>query len=73
MATCQGIMHVIDNSANVLCFRYSQWSGIIHLQPLFALTAEIQLTGQSIRWSFFVIQRVSLSSQTLEKLRKNVL
>ena len=71
-ATDQGIMHKIDRPALVQRFRCGQWRGITHRQPLFALTAKIQLQQTINTVEPFVIPRISLPPQNLEKLRKTV-
>lgn len=72
-ATDQGIMHKIDRPALVKRFRCGQGRGITHRQPLFALTAKIQLQQTINTMDPFVIPRVSLPPQNLEKFWKTVL
>lgn len=71
-ATDQGIMHKIDRPALVQRFRCGQRRGITHRQPLFTLTAKIQLQQTVNTVEPFVIPLVSLTSQDLIKLRKTV-
>ena len=65
-------MHKIDRPALVQRFRRGQWRGITHQQPLFALTAKVQLQQTINTMDPFVIPRVSLPPQKLEKFRKTV-
>jgi len=71
-ATDQGIMHKIDRPALVQRFRRGQWRGITYRQPLFALTAKVQLQQTVNTVDPFVIPRVSLPPQNLEEFRKTV-
>ncbi len=65
-------MHKIDRPALVQRFRCGQWRGITHRQPLFAFTAKIQLQQTINTMDPFVIPRVSLQPQNLEKFWKTV-
>ncbi len=65
-------MHKIDRLALVQRFRYGQWRGLTHRQPLFALTAKIQLQQTINTMDPFVIPQVSLPPQNLEKFWKTV-
>ncbi|GAR87258.1 hypothetical protein NGUA21_01391 [Salmonella enterica] len=70
--TDQGIMHKINRPALVQRFRRGQWRRVTHRQPLFALTAKIQLQQTINTVDPFVIPHVSLPPQNLKKLRKTV-
>jgi len=65
-------MHKIDRPSLVRPFWRSQWWGIVYRLSLFALTAKIQFQQTVNTVEPFVIPRVSLPSQNLEKLRKAV-
>ncbi|ESA98063.1 hypothetical protein HMPREF1619_04789 [Klebsiella pneumoniae 909957] len=65
-------MHKINRPALVQRFRRGQWRGITHRQPLFTLTAKIQLLQTINTVDPFVIPRVSLPPQNLKKLRKTL-
>ena len=65
-------MHKIDRPALVQRFRCGQLRGITHRQPLFAFTAKIQLQQTINTIDPFVIPRVSLPPQNLEKFWKTV-
>nr|AVE22443.1 hypothetical protein [Enterobacter hormaechei] len=65
-------MHKIDRPTLVQRFRCGQWRGITHRQPLFTLTAKIQLQQTINTMDPFVIPRVSLPPQNLEKFWKTV-
>lgn len=65
-------MHKIDRPALVQHFRRGQRRGITHRQPLFTLTAKIQLQQAINTAEPFVVPRTSLPSQNLIKLRKTV-
>ncbi|EHN96194.1 hypothetical protein ESOG_04328 [Escherichia coli E101] len=67
--TDQGIMHKIDKPALVQRFRRGQWRGITYRQPLYSLTAKIQLQ-QTV--NTVVIPRGSLPPQNLEEFRETV-
>lgn len=71
-AADQGIMHKIDRPALVQRFRRGQWRGVTHQQPLFVLTAKIQLQQTVNTVDPFVIPRVSLPPQNLEQFRKTI-
>lgn len=71
-ATDHAIMHKIDRPALVQRFRCGQWRRIMDWQPLFAFTAKIQLQQTINTIDPFVIPRVSLPPQNLEKFWKTV-